>query len=110
MEVENKVCCKPMYKCAICGEVYESVLERAQCESACLEKQEKEVRMAEEAKKREEQLTRKAEVDAAYDNYTEMYARYVKLKNNYLKDYGCYEHNIYNCDLLNVKSLCDYLF
>ena len=102
MENENKVCCKPMYKCGICGEIYDSIRERVCCEAACLEKQEEEERKATELKKKEEQAARKAEVDAAFE-------KFIQLKEAYLKDYDAYaygmESSSENVDWQNFKSL-----
>ena len=105
MENENKVCCKPMYKCGICGEVYESIRERMWCETACLHKQAVEEQRAAEIKKKEEQAARKAEVDAALE-------KYLQLKEDYLKDYDTYEYNVAiareDNEWNNLKSLFNF--
>ena len=105
MENENKVCCKPMYKCGICGEVYESIRERMWCETGCLHKQEVEEQKIAEIKKKEEQTARKAEVDAALE-------KYLQLKEAYLKDYDTYEYNVAiahdNNEWNNLKSLFNF--
>ena len=44
----DKICAKPMYKCAICGEVYDSIAQRMNCEQTCLKKQEEEAKKAAE--------------------------------------------------------------
>ena len=31
---DNKMYCKPVYKCGICGKEYSSIAERAACETA----------------------------------------------------------------------------
>ena len=88
--MENKAYARPMYKCAVCGEVYSSIAQRMNCEQACLKNQEEEERKAAEAKKKEEQEARKAEVDMAIE-YAE------KLLNAYIDDYGTY----HKCDDLD---------
>jgi hypothetical protein len=90
--MENKVCAKPMYKCAVCGEVYDSIAQRVNCEQTCLKKQEEEARKAEEAKKEIEYAARKAKVDQAYETF-------VELRNQFVKDYGPYEYRVVsNCE------------
>ena len=84
MKNENKTCCKPAYKCGICGSEYESIQQRASCEMSCLKKQKENERKALEAKKRAEQPARKAEVDAALK-------KFITLAEAYVKDYGSYE-------------------
>lgn len=81
--MENK---KPMYKCAVCGEVYDSIAQRMNCEQTCLKKKEEEERKAAEAKKAAEYETRKKEVDAAFDHAYE-------LRDKLLKDYGSYAYH-----------------
>ena len=68
MKEENKMYAKPQYKCAICGEIYDDVQNRANCEMKCIKKQQEEEKKAAEAKKRAEKNTRQQEVDAALDN------------------------------------------
>lgn len=87
--MENKTYKKPVYKCAICGEVYETIPKRMNCEQACLKKQEEEARKAEETKKEIEYAARKAKVDQAYETF-------VELRNQFVKDYGSYEYRIVN--------------
>lgn len=84
--MENKVCAKPMYKCAVCGEVYDSIAQRVNCEQTCLKKQEEEARKAAELKKAAEYESRKNEVDMAFNNAYE-------LKDKFVADYGRYTYN-----------------
>ena len=66
------------YTCAICGESYESVEERVQCESKCIVHHKK----AEEEKKRNEYATKKRESEQAINkelsNVNEMIAKHLK--------------------------------
>lgn len=82
--MENKVCAKPMYKCAVCGEVYESIAQRMNCEQTCLKKQAEEERKAAEAKKKAEYDARVYEVDAAFKKAYE-------LRDKFVEDYGEYK-------------------
>lgn len=82
--MENQIYNKPMYKCGICGEVYDSIPERVKCEQSCLKKQEEEAKKAAEAKKNAEKNVRKKEVQDAIENAN-------KLLTNFVKDYGSYE-------------------
>lgn len=79
--MENEI-----YQCSICGTFHDYVVDRAKCEIACAEKAEKEAKAAAEAKKKEEQKVRKAEVDAAFKNLH-------KLMSAYVNDYGHYEYD-----------------
>lgn len=93
--MENQIYNKPMYKCGICGEVYNSIPERMNCEQSCLKKQEEDAKKAAEAKKKEEQNKRKEELNAAIENATD-------LLNKYIDDYGTYE---FVCDMAkNVED------
>lgn len=67
------------YTCAVCGKMHTDIISRAKCEIACTEK-------AAELKKKEEQKTRKAEVDKAFESLH-------KLVTEYVKDYGHYEYD-----------------
>lgn len=86
MKEENKMYAKPQYKCAICGEIYDDVQYRINCEMKCLKKQQEEEKKAAEAKKRAEKNTRQQEVDAALDNA-------FALVNKFVEEYGTYRYN-----------------
>lgn len=94
---ENNIYSKPMYKCAICDKVYESVQERMNCEMKCIKKQQEEEKAAAEAKKKAEKDARQQEVSAALDN---VYA----LVNKYVEDYGSFTYNgkYKGLDMLNM--------
>ena len=76
---------KTMYKCAICGEVYDSIAQRMNCEQTCLKKQEEEERKAAEAKKAAEYEARVAEVNMAFEKAYE-------LRDKLVEDYGEYHY------------------
>lgn len=82
---KKDIYCKFSYKCGVCGNEFDNVLERAKCEIACTERIEAEAKKAAEAKKKEEQNVRKAEVDEAFKILH-------KLVTAYVKDYGHYEY------------------
>ena len=82
---EKDIYCKFTYKCGVCGKEFNNVLNRAKCEIACTERVEAEAKKAAELKKKEEQKTRKAEVDSSFENLH-------KLITAYVKDYGHYEY------------------
>lgn len=88
--MENKMYTKQQFKCAICGQIYDEIKDRVDCESKCLKKQEVEAKKAAEVKKREEQATRKAAVDAAYDTADKACETADKLRDEYVHDYGVY--------------------
>lgn len=107
MENDNKMYCKPAYKCAICGKEYSTVAERTACESSCLNRQEIEAKKAAEAKKKEEQKARHDVVTKAIDDAC-------TLLNQYVKDYGSYSYDGTNFnaldDILPSKFLSHFLF
>lgn len=86
MEDQNNFYYKPAYKCGICGNTYDSVQKRMNCEMACVRKQQEEEKAAAEAKKKKEQEARKSEIDLAVE-------RLHKLMTEYVKDYGHYEYS-----------------
>ena len=63
---------KKNYMCGICGTAYETIADRAKCESACIERQEAEAAKVAEAKKQEEFSSRIAEVKDALDKAYEL--------------------------------------
>lgn len=83
--MENKTYAKPVYKCAICGEVYETIHKRMNCEQACLKKQEEEARKAAETKKAAEYKARVEEVNMAFEKAYE-------LRDKLVADYGEYKY------------------
>lgn len=90
-----KTYCKPAYKCGICGNEFSTVYERANCEIACMKKQQEDERKAIEEKRAAEQKMRKEAVD-------ESIKRTIKLHRDYINDYGYYE---YDGELIENLSL-----
>ena len=86
MKEENKMYPKPQYKCAICGEIYDDVQNRMNCEMKCLKKQQEEEKKAAEDKKRAEKDIRQKEVTVALDNA-------FTLVNKFIEDYGSYKYD-----------------
>ena len=95
---DNKMYCKPVYKCGICGQEYPSIAERMKCEQTCLKKQEEDEKKAAEAKKKAEKDTRAAEVTQAIEHAAE-------LLNKYINDYGSYTY-----DGKKLKDTSDYFW
>lgn len=81
---ENEIYTKLKYKCAICGEIYDSIADRVNCEQTCLKKYEEEQKKLAEQIKNAEKERRKTEVVDSLNHS-------VDLLRNYIKDYG-------NCD------------
>ena len=79
----EKMYARKAFKCSICDKEYENAVDRAHCELTCHMEQERKIKEAEKAKKMAEQATRKAEVDKARETY-------IKLRDEYSKDYGAY--------------------
>jgi uncharacterized protein YaiL (DUF2058 family) len=84
--MENKMCTKLQYKCAICGEVYDELKDRVNCETKCIKKQEEEAKQAAELKKQQEHAARKADTDAKVKAM-------IDAVNAYIKDYGFYTYD-----------------
>ena len=82
---EKNVNCKTTYKCGICGNTYDFVQDRMNCEMACVKKQMEEKKKAEAEKKIAEKKMRKEAVDEAVINA-------IRLINAFSKDYGSYEY------------------
>jgi hypothetical protein len=104
---DNKICCKPQFKCSICGKIYDKPIDRAKCEIDCTKKQEEDAKRLLEEKKKAEQKARHAEVTKAIDDA-------YKLLDKYMKDYGTYHYNGNNLsildDVLPSKFLHYFLF
>ena len=83
---DNKMYCKPIYKCGICGKEYPSIAERMKCEQSCLKQQEEEAKKAAEAKKRAEKESRRAEVTNAIEHAKDLLEKYIA-------DYEYYSYN-----------------
>lgn len=94
---DNKMYNKPMYKCAICGEIYDSVQDRMNCEMTCVKKQQEEEKKAAEAALQAEKNNRFAEASAALDNA-------LTLVNKCVEDYGSFQYagKLKDLDLLNM--------
>jgi hypothetical protein len=84
--MENKMYAKPMYKCGVCETIFDNLRDRANCECACLKRQEEEAKKAAELKKQEEQKARHAEVTKLIDDACMALSRY-------MEDYGEYEYD-----------------
>ena len=84
--MDNNMYAKPMYKCAVCGEIYDSIAQRMNCEQTCLKNKEEEERKAAEAKKAAEYDIRVAEVKAAFDKAYD-------LRDKFVYDYGKFHYN-----------------
>ena len=69
------------FRCGICGKEYDTIKERAKCEVACAEKEEK---LAEEQKKRELELKKQARSKEINIKFNEL----ITLVTDYSKDYG----------------------
>lgn len=83
---ENKTYVKQQYQCAICGEAYDSVQERMNCEMKCVKKAEADKKAALEAIKKAEKDKRFAEASNAIDNA-------FSLVNKCVEDYGSFSYN-----------------
>ena len=94
--MENKMYTKPQYKCAICGEVYDELKDRVNCETKCIKKQEDEAKKAAELKKQQEQASRKSDADAKVKAA-------IEAVDAYTKDYGFYT---YDGELTN--TICEF--
>lgn len=94
---DNKMYNKPMYKCAICGEIYDSVQDRMNCEMTCVKKQHEEEKKAAEAALQAEKDHRLAEASAALDNA-------LTLVNKCVEDYGSFQYTgkLKDLDMLNM--------
>lgn len=99
--MENKMYAKPQYKCGVCGEIFDSIAERANCEFKCIKKQEEEAKKAAEARKKEEHEARYKELVDAYDNFN-------KLLKKYTHDYGTFVWN--NTDIPTFSKLIDHFW
>lgn len=97
MKDENKMYAKPQYKCAICGEIYDDVQDRMNCEMKCLKKKQEEEKAAAEAKKKAEKDARFSEASAALDNA-------LTLVNKCIEDYGSFQYSgkLKDLDLVNM--------
>ena len=101
--MEHNVYAKPIYKCAVCDGVYDSIAQRMHCEQACLKKQEEEAKKAAEAKKQAEYNARVEEVNKAFDHA-------YKLRDEFIKDYGGpYVYNYHKFAKDNPYSLLSWV-
>lgn len=69
------------YRCAICGNSYDTIDERVDCETKCLAARKKAQAELEKKKLEEEKVTRKAEIEKKFKELS-------NLVNDYCKDYG----------------------
>ena len=69
------------YRCAICGNSYDTIDERVDCETKCLAARKKAQEELKKKKLEEEKTTRKAEIEKKFKELS-------NLVNDYCKDYG----------------------
>ena len=88
---------KQLYKCAICCSEYETIQDRANCETACVKKVLEEEKKAAAAKLEAEKDERFIEASAALDNA-------FALVNKCVEDYGSFQYvgKVINLDMLNM--------
>lgn len=91
---KNEVRVNNEFKCAICGEIYETVKERTACETKCVAKVEADKKAALEAIKKAEKEACFTEASNAIDNA-------FTLVNKCVEDYGEF---YYNGKLKNSKE------
>lgn len=98
--MDNKMFCKPAYKCGVCGKEHSDISSRASCELACLKAKKEEEKKVAEAKKKAEKDTRYNEVTKAIDNAYDLLSKFVA-------DYGTYNYNgnINNLNLDMIKNI-----
>lgn len=108
MENENKMYAQPMYKCAICGSVHESIPARIKCETMCYQQRELEAKKAAEAKKKAEQAARKKEVDEAFDNAMQLREAYLKYYDTYTYEYNRSTNSLEDDEWPTLKSIWNY--
>ena len=95
---ENQMYTQEKYKCAICGQIYDTLRERINCETTCLRCQEEEEKKAAELKKKEEQNTRHNALDMLVEQtVTALMA--------YIDDYGSYEYKGKMIDEMGLPGL-----
>ena len=77
---------KHVYQCAICGSEYDTIQDRANCETECVKKVLEAEKKAAKAKLFEEKNNRFAEASAALENA-------LALVNKCVEDYGSFQYN-----------------
>ena len=94
---ENKIFCKPAYKCGICGKEYSTVQDRMNCEMTCVKLQQEEAKKAAEAKKDAERKADFEEASKAIDNAW-------RLVNKCIEKHGVFKYNgkLNNIDVFNM--------
>lgn len=94
---DNKIYNNHMYKCAICGEIYDDVQNRMNCEMACVKKKQEDEKKAEIKALKAERDSRFSEASVALDNA-------LALINKCVEDYGSFKYNgkLSSLDLLNM--------
>jgi hypothetical protein len=86
------------YKCAICGQIYDELRERINCESACLKRQEEEEKKAAELKKKNEQETR-------HNALNMLIEQAITAVMCYIDDYGSYEYDGKLVDEMDLPTM-----
>lgn len=101
----NSIYSKPMYKCAVCGEVYDSIVDRMNCEMKCIKLQEEEKKKAEAEKKAAEKKSDFTEASAALDNA-------FTLVNKCIEKHGIFKYNgkLKDLDFINMDLFPSKLF
>lgn len=102
--MENKMYAKPQYKCAICGEIYDDVKTRMECEAKCLKQQEIEAKKAAETKKKEEKQASSAEITKTIDYLYGMIKKHIETYGSYTYDGTQEDLKMYNIAMRPNRS------
>lgn len=94
---DNKIYTKPTYKCAVCGEIYESVQDRMNCEMTCIKQQQ-------EAEKKEAAARLQAAKDECFAEASAALDNALALVNKCIENYGTFQYTgkLKDNDLLNM--------
>lgn len=86
MENKDKTYKTRTYKCGICGETYDSIQQRMNCEMTCFKKQQEEEKRLAAEKLRVEKVARFEEASKALENA-------LTLVNKCVEDYGTFQYS-----------------
>lgn len=95
-EVKDVNIPKKMYKCAVCGKIYDNIQDRMNCERKCIEEVKAKNEELLKAKREQEKLDMEKDINNAANKYYEMLNNYidkyktypkVTIKNNFRRSY-----------------------
>lgn len=82
-EVKNNIVGKPMYKCGICGKVYDNIEDRMNCEKKCIHDLKVKNEKIKQEQKEKERKSMEDSINGLANQYYNMIDKYINIYHTY---------------------------